>query len=116
MGVLVFLLQGKICQVFAQDSPVSLQVVASLYMARSDVAYTVRSAALHVWKTIVSNTPRTLAEILPALMKSIIASLASPGELAPPCTAGPNMTTEVVSPGALSSFMARDQSQICGHH
>lgn len=56
-----------------------LQVVASLYMARSDVAYTVRSAALHVWKTIVSNTPRTLGEILPALMKSIIASLASPG-------------------------------------
>jgi len=49
-------------------------------MARSDVAYTVRSAALHVWKTIVSNTPRTLAEILPALMKSIIAALASPGE------------------------------------
>jgi hypothetical protein len=56
-----------------------VQVVASLYMARSDVAYTVRSAALHVWKTIVSNTPRTLGEILPALMKSIIASLASPG-------------------------------------
>lgn len=57
------------------------QVVASLYMARSDVAYTVRSAALHVWKTIVSNTPRTLAEILPALMKSIISALASPGML-----------------------------------
>lgn len=57
-----------------------LQIVASLYMARSDVAYTVRSAALHVWKTIVSNTPRTLAEILPALMKSIISALASPGE------------------------------------
>lgn len=55
------------------------QVVASLYMARSDVAYTVRSAALHVWKTIVSNTPRTLAEILPALMTSIIDSLASSG-------------------------------------
>ncbi len=49
-------------------------------MARSDVAYTVRSAALHVWKTIVSNTPRTLAEILPALMKSIISALASPGK------------------------------------
>ena len=50
-----------------------------LYMARSDVGYTVRAAALHVWKTIVSNTPRTLAEILPTLMRTIIASLAAPG-------------------------------------
>lgn len=58
-----------------------MQIVASLYMARSDVAYTVRSAALHVWKTIVSNTPRTLAEILPALMRSVIESLASSGAL-----------------------------------
>ena len=48
-------------------------------MARSDVGYTVRAAALHVWKTIVSNTPRTLAEILPTLMRAIITSLAAPG-------------------------------------
>ena len=61
-----------------------MQIVASLYMARSDVAYTVRTAAVHVWKTIVSNTPRTLAEILPALMRSIIESLASSGVPSPP--------------------------------
>lgn len=47
-----------------------------LYMARSDVAYTVRSAALHVWKTVVTNTPKTLGEILPALMTQVISSLA----------------------------------------
>lgn len=50
-------------------------------MARSDIGYTVRGAALHVWKTVVTNTPRTLAEILPALMANIIASLAAPGAL-----------------------------------
>lgn len=49
-------------------------------MARSDVSYTVRAAALHVWKTVVTNTPRTLAEVLPALMANIIASLAAPGD------------------------------------
>ena len=48
-------------------------------MARSDVGYTVRSAAVHVWKTVVTNTPRTLSEVLPALMAQIIDSLASPG-------------------------------------
>jgi hypothetical protein len=49
-------------------------------MARSDVAYTVRSAALHVWKTIVTNTPKTLGEILPAIMHHVIVGLASGGE------------------------------------
>ena len=53
--------------------------MARVYMARSDVGYAVRTAALHVWKTLVTNTPRTLAEILPALMDNIIESLASPG-------------------------------------
>jgi hypothetical protein len=55
------------------------QILARVYMARSDVGYTVRAAALHVWKTVVTNTPRTLAETLPALMANIIASLAAPG-------------------------------------
>ena len=34
-------------------------------------------AALHVWKTIVANTPKTLREIMPVLMDTLITSLAS---------------------------------------
>eukprot|EP00884_Botryococcus_braunii_P017378 jgi/Botrbrau1/4323/Bobra.0232s0015.1 len=56
------------------------QVLARVYMARSDVGYSVRTAAMHVWKTVVTNTPRTLSEILPCLMDQIIISLASSGE------------------------------------
>ena len=48
-------------------------------MGRSDVAYSVRNAALHVWKTLVTNTPKTLAELLPELMSQTITSLADPG-------------------------------------
>ena len=55
-------------------------MLARVYMARSDVGYTVRTAAVHVWKTVVSNTPRTLGEILPALMEQVIDALASAGD------------------------------------
>eukprot|EP00882_Tetradesmus_deserticola_P021052 GHRQ01022771.1.p1 GENE.GHRQ01022771.1~~GHRQ01022771.1.p1 ORF type:complete len:107 (-),score=16.56 GHRQ01022771.1:367-687(-) len=48
-------------------------------MARSDVQYVVRNTALHIWKTIVVNTPKTLQEILPALMAEVISALADPG-------------------------------------
>jgi HEAT repeat protein len=53
------------------------EVLAALYMVRTDVSLSVRQAALHVWKTIVANTPKTLREIMPVLMKTLIASLAS---------------------------------------
>ena len=46
-----------------------------LFMARADVGYTVRQAAVHVWKTIVTNTPKTTGEILKTLMEQIITSL-----------------------------------------
>eukprot|EP00882_Tetradesmus_deserticola_P004507 GHRQ01004753.1.p1 GENE.GHRQ01004753.1~~GHRQ01004753.1.p1 ORF type:complete len:1251 (+),score=530.16 GHRQ01004753.1:483-4235(+) len=55
-------------------------VLSKLYMARSDVQYVVRNTALHIWKTIVVNTPKTLQEILPALMAEVISALADPGE------------------------------------
>ncbi|CAL5393988.1 unnamed protein product [Camellia sinensis] len=54
------------------------EVLAALYMVRTDMSLTVRqTAALHVWKTIVANTPKTLKEIMPVLMNTLITSLAS---------------------------------------
>ncbi|CAK9164333.1 unnamed protein product [Ilex paraguariensis] len=53
------------------------EVLAALYMVRTDVSISVRQAALHVWKTIVANTPKTLKEIIPVLMNTLIISLAS---------------------------------------
>ena len=71
-----------------------LQVLARVYMARSDVGYTVRTAAVHVWKTVVSNTPRTLGEILPALMEQVIEALASAGDRPRPWLATCNNSAE----------------------
>jgi HEAT repeat protein len=53
------------------------EVLAALYMVRTDISLSVRQAALHVWKTIVANTPKTLKEIMPVLMNTLISSLAS---------------------------------------
>lgn len=39
--------------------------------------FRIAQAALHVWKTIVANTPKTLKEIMPVLMNTLISSLAS---------------------------------------
>lgn len=55
-------------------------MLARLYLARADVAYTVRTAALHVWKTVVTNTPKTLVEILPILMERVILGLSEEDE------------------------------------
>ena len=60
-------------------------MLALLFMARADVGYTVRQAAVHVWKTIVTNTPKTTGEILKTLMEQIIISLGHFSKHALPC-------------------------------
>ncbi|KAK9461253.1 armadillo-type protein [Lipomyces oligophaga] len=53
------------------------RILAALYVCRSDVTAVVRNAALEVWKSLVSNTPRTVKDILPILAQTIIKKLSS---------------------------------------
>lgn len=52
-------------------------VLSSLYIVRSDNSSSVRQIALQVWKSIVSNTPKTLREIMPSLVDLLIRKLSS---------------------------------------
>ena len=52
-------------------------VLAGLYMDRCDVSMMVRNLALHICKVIITNTPRTLNEILPTLLNLLLGGLAS---------------------------------------
>lgn len=52
-------------------------VLARIYIVRNDVNSVVRSTSLHVWKSIVSNTPRAIKETLPVMMQILIDALGS---------------------------------------
>lgn len=53
------------------------RIFASIFMCRTDTSYQVRTAAIEVWKSLVSNTPRMVKDILPTLTQTIIRRLAS---------------------------------------
>jgi hypothetical protein len=55
-------------------------ILSSLYIVRSDNSVSVRQCALQVWKSVVSNTPRVLREIMPTLVQRIISMLSSSKE------------------------------------
>ena len=55
-------------------------LLAALYIARNDVHVTVRQAASFVWKSLVSNPPRALRVILPALTGQLLEGLSSENE------------------------------------
>lgn len=49
-------------------------------LCRNDGSPPVRHAAVHVWKSVVVNTPRTLRQILPRLMDICVSAIAGSGE------------------------------------
>lgn len=53
------------------------RIFASIFMCRTDTSGQVRAAAIEVWKSLVSNTPRMVKDILPTLTQTIIRRLAS---------------------------------------
>lgn len=53
------------------------RIFASIFMCRTDTSGQVRTAAIEVWKSLVSNTPRMVKDILPTLTQTIIRRLAS---------------------------------------
>ena len=55
-------------------------LLSAVYALRSDPVMAVRNAAVHIWKTVVANTPRTLRLILPRLMNRLIAGLSAESE------------------------------------
>ena len=67
--------QAQIALVLGPDT--RKRVLSGLYLRRSDTAAVVRQAAVRVWKSVVSVTPRTLREILDSLVEQIVNALAS---------------------------------------
>lgn len=56
------------------DEPTN-QCLAALYIARSDTSNAVRQRALQVWKSIVSNSPKTLKDVMSQLLSQVVDKL-----------------------------------------
>ncbi|KAG8806225.1 translational activator of GCN4, partial [Serendipita sp. 401] len=54
------------------------RVLGALYLVRQDAVAAVRMASIHIWKALVSNTPRTVREILPTLINQVVDLLSMP--------------------------------------
>lgn len=65
---------SSVTRVLGEDT--RQRVLAKLYMTRHDSnSLAIRQEATHVWKVVVSNTARTLREIIPALFELLLACL-----------------------------------------
>lgn len=51
------------------------EVLAALFIIRCDVSSHVRQMGFQVWKTVVSNTPRVLREIMPTAVRQVVDGL-----------------------------------------
>ncbi|KAK0358459.1 translational activator of GCN4, partial [Friedmanniomyces endolithicus] len=71
------------------------RVLSGLYICRCDTSGLVRTAAITVWKALVS-TPRTLRELIPTLTQLLIRRLASS-----------NMEQKVIAGNALGELIRK---------
>ncbi|KAJ7066647.1 armadillo-type protein [Mycena amicta] len=53
------------------------RILASLYLVRQDGVGVVRTTSIQIWKALVNNTPRTVREILPELVRQILFMISS---------------------------------------
>jgi hypothetical protein len=61
----------------ALDAGRRQRMLAAIYIMRSDAQPQVCDAAAAAWKALVSNTPATLSEVLPAMLDVVVANVAS---------------------------------------
>lgn len=71
------------------------KVLSALYICRNDTSGAVRTAAINVWKALVSS-PKTLKELVPTLSQLIIRRLGSP-----------NMEHRVIASNSLGELIRR---------
>lgn len=71
------------------------KILSSLYICRNDTSGLVRTAAVNIWKALVS-TPRTLRELIPTLTRLLIRRLASN-----------NMEQKVIAGNALGELIRK---------